>query len=314
MQAIEQTSIDQLLGPAEDRYFGAGFRGFNTTIKSYECSAMQFHGEVLIEYIGPVRPRGELPHLGSIEILAIALQLATFGLNRLGKIGVEDTNRSFLRYYTVQIKQSLPAGKYPYSCLLRSSSQDGKSLQGSTTVLEITIGSVRVHLELDHRGGSRFRKLPAKEIIPVMVDQLHSKGYKCTSLTISNVVLHPEKQYVSADIVHELLIEESKFQGIGSARYGLLPTDALRIIGQLMQALLYKMDRTDRLRCSNIWLRKMDLHMERPYFATEARAQVKFNYIRKIAKGDEQWKLIKLQGQVGNFVGNFEAAYCINKE
>lgn len=311
MHTLVQNNIDQLLGPAESRYFGDVFRSFSLSITQVEWAKSQFEGYFQAVYDGPPRPRDEEPHIGSIEILAFSLQLATYGINRLAKIGKADTNRSFLRSYQIQLNNSLGLGTHAFTCRMKSSSLDNSSMQGSTTIMEVLLGQNRIVLEIDHRGGSRFSRLPQHETIEHIQDVLHSIGYKYTHIDIHQLQIDIPRQHISAEVAHHFRIAENTYDGIGSARYCLLPTDATRIFGQLMQALLYRLEMTDRHRCANIWLRKMQLHMERPVFAQTTTAEVVFDRIREVQKDKQRWKLVQLHGQVGNYLGHFEIAHVV---
>lgn len=306
-------TMDSLLGRSDERYFGDVFRGFFIRILSMEQQADRLTGQLKVDYIGPRRPHGEAPHLGSIEFTALAMRLASHTLNRLGRINIADTNRAFLRHYEFSGKEILYTGTHSFCCRLLSSEMDLQSTQGSTSVFEIAIDSSRTLVTIDHRGGSRYLKLPEKETLSVALEQLYSAGYKYTALDIGPVKTDVHAQQISAPITYSYLLGANSLHGIGSARDALLATDAIRVFGQLMQVLLYELENSDRHNCANIWLRRMELRSERPLFTGEAEASVRFENIRKISKGDNNWKLIALSGTVGNFFGKFEVAFEVKK-
>ncbi len=306
-----EKNIDNLLGRSEERYFGDVFRSFYTQISDFELLEDEIRGKFSTSYIGPLRPRGEAPHIGSIEYLALALRIATHGLNQLGKINIADTNRAFLRSYAINLGDSLPMGSYPFHCRMLRSAMDGKSIQGSTSLFEIQMGTNKALIEVDHKGGMRYGKLPEKETIKRHFEQLHSIGYKSTSLEVKTTNTDLSSKTISASVTNRYQFEENTLHGIGSSRDALLATDATRVFGQLMQVLLFETAGTDRFSCNNIWLRKMELRSERPLFTGNAEANVSFDKIREVKKNGRQWQLIKLSGKVGNFTGQFEVAYLI---
>lgn len=306
-----EKNFDSLLGRSDGRYFGDVFRSFYTHITKLEVVEDEIHGELSVIYIGPSRPRDEPPHIGSIEYLALALRIATYGLNQLGKINIADTNRTFLRSYTISLRDSLPIGKYPFRCRMLRSAMDYNSIQGSASLFEIQMGSNVALIEVDHRGGIRYGTLPKKETIDWHFEQLHSVGYKSTALQIEIGDMDVALKKISARVTSRYLFEENSLHGIGSSRDALLSTDATRVFGQLMQVLLFEIVGTDRFSCNNIWLRKMELKSERPLFTGNAEANIIFDQIREVRKNGQQWQLIKLSGTVGNFTGQFEVAHLI---
>lgn len=306
--------MDDLLGRADERYFGDVFRCFHMDVPYIEkLDGEAIHGHIQIGYIGPERPRSESPHLGSIEYLSLALRIASYGLNRLGSFSIADTNRAFLRNYRFNSSDMLGIGRHGFICRMLRCDRDMSSMQGSTSIFEIQIGNARIEIAVDHRGGSRYLHLPESETLAVDVEQLHSLGYKCTTLTIAPPKINLEMQQISTQINFKYQLPTNSLDGIGSSRDALLATDAIRIFGQLMQVLLYTREGSDRTQCSNIWLRKMDLRSQRPLFTGEAEAIVTFDKSREIRKGDSHWNLISLSGTVGNYEGKFEVAFEVKK-
>ncbi|ERJ60892.1 AvrD family protein [Sphingobacterium paucimobilis] len=309
----KETTIEHVLGRSTERYFGQAFRSFYVRFLTMEQSESELTGQFYVDYVGPQRPREEAPHLGSIEYTAVALRLATYGLNRLGRIAVSDTDRAFMHSYQILNKESLYTGQHQFHCRLVQSVIDANSMQGSISHFEINIGAVAIHIAIDHRGGMRYGTLPAKETLAIHIEQLHSIGYKCTDLDITALKTNLRQQCITADISYAYLFEENSLHGIGSARDALLTTDAIRVFGQLMQVLLYELENSCRHSCPNIWLRKMYLQSDRPLFTGTASAEVHFDHIREIQKGEVHWKLVKLSGTIGNFKGRFEVAFEVKK-
>ena len=310
----QEKTMDELLGNSNERYFGDIFRSFYIDIQSLKLIGdSELSGTFSAEYLGPLRPRAEAPHLGSIEYLTLALRLTTHSLNQLGRISIADTDRAFLRSYKLHSKDSLGMGVHTFHCRMLHSKADMESMQGSSSLFEIRLGDTHIHIEVDHRGGMRYSSLPEAETIPWNMEQLHSIGYKCSDMELIPLEMDLQQQEITARVSNRYLFPENSLHGIGSARDALLATDATRVFGQLMQVLLYEMEDSDRQRCPNIWLRKMELQSERPLFTGKARAKVTFEHIREIQKGNTYWKLVSLSGSVGNFIGKFEVAFEVKK-
>lgn len=310
MYTLTQASIENLLGSNENRYFSNGFRFYNMELTNLDINKSDIQGNVCFLYTGPPRPRGEKIHIGSIELLALSLRISTLALNRFAKINIEDTDRAFIRNYKLNVNTSLNVGEYLFQCKIIKTTPDFSSLQGYISILEITIScSAKILLEIDHRGYSRYKNLPESEIIPIEFEQLHSIGYKSTRIDFEPANIDLESNIIKVGFQYRHLYKENAFTGIGSARNNLLSTDAIRVFGQLMQSLLYTLENTDRERCNNIWLRKLSLFQERPEYKNRISSFLKFDEVREVAYKNNNWKLLSLSGQVGNYNGTFEVAY-----
>lgn len=310
MLSILNTSIEHILGNPEERYFGNGFRFFSIDLKNIEFFPNIIEGQAIVKYNGPPRPHGDTPHVGSIEFMTFSLRICSYAINRLCRINIADTNRAFLKKYSMQICNSLAIGTHNFTCKVLSTSPNTSSLQGYISQVEIQFeNNVKIKVTIDHRGYSTHRSLPENEIIDINLDQLHSHGYKSTEINFSPLDINLDTRTIATEVFYKHLLEENTFIGLGSARNNLLPTDAFRIYGQLMQAYLYQLYNYDRTICQNIWLRKMHMTQERPYFKEKIKASVFFEDIRTITLDGTVWKLIKLNGCVGNYIGSFQVAH-----
>ena len=300
-----------LLGDPAARYFSEGFKHFDLRITSFDRTDSTISGMLHANYHGPTRPRDEAVHLGSIEYLALALRLGSISLNHVGRIGLADISRSFMSSYSIKVQETIHLGEIPFSCTLLSSERDMKSLQGSRAYFEVTVGANKMTMGVDHRGGGRYRKLPEEEVMYPKHEQMHSLGYRYSEVEIDQVSVEPLLSKISAVVSYGSRLEENILRGFTSARELLLPTDATQVFGQLMQALLYEMDGTDRNKCANIWLRKMELSNTWPTRMSPCEAEVTFGRIRRVTKDGRQWQLIELSGIVGSYEGKFEVAHEI---
>ncbi|MCA5004062.1 AvrD family protein [Sphingobacterium bovistauri] len=314
MQSLSTTTIEQILGKSEKRYFSNGFRYFNIDLENLEIFSKEIYGQIAVKYNGPKRPHGEPIHIGSIELMAFSLRISTSVLNRLCKINITDTNRAFLKTFSIQIYNCMPIATYNFIAKILSTSSDKNSLQGYISHLEIQFENhAKIKVTVDHRGYSTHKSLEKDELISLEYEQLHSIGYKSTQINFAPLEINLDSKTITTTVLYKHLLLENTFDGIGSARNNLLPTDALRIYGQLMQSLLYKLTNSDRKNSQNIWLRKMHLFQERPLFKETINASITFEDTREITLSGIKWNLIKLNGTVGNYIGTFQLAQKQNK-
>lgn len=310
-KSIRHKVTDRLLGNTEERYFGEGFKYFKSSIIEFKAAEKLITGKIKCSYYGPARPRDEAPHLGSIEYLSLALRIASYGLNRLGYYRLQVVNYSFLCRYSLTISKTLEMGTHPFTCRLLHSKWDDNCMQGTVSTFEISIGKNKIIIGVDHSGGGRIVDLPQQETLSLDMENMHSLGYKHTALQLDNITYRLAKKQIECSLQYKQLTAEGTMQGIGSSRESLLSTDATRVFGQLMQILVYKLNKSNRLQCPNIWLRKMTLTLDRQHFSGSTESVVTFDQIREVKQGDKLWNLISLSGQVGNYEGKFEVAYQV---
>ncbi|PRD54707.1 AvrD family protein [Sphingobacterium gobiense] len=313
MKIKQYDSIEELLGGGTARYFAAAFRNYHVHMDTLTKNDDSLLGTIDVCYDGPARPRNEDVHLGSLEYSALAMRLGGHALNQLGMIAPTDIARGFASALDVKISHSLGTGQIPIRCRLLASRNSLNCVQGTCSTIEVDIGGNRCKLTIDHRGGKRYLVLPeAQKIVDTDGEtQLYGTGYRTRGLHIDDVEMDVSNHVVRAKFEYDPMFAEESYQGIGTARHMLLPTESIQLFGQLMQALLYQMESTDRERCPNIWLRTMSLRCHRPLFGPSGSAFVHFDRIQRILSGGITWQIIDLSGQVGNYQGKFRVAHQI---
>lgn len=304
-------TMDSLLGDGRQRYFAHGFRDFAMRIASCTTGLREISGMLEVSYAGPERPCGEAPHLGSIEYMALALRLGGHALNRLYRLGLDDLGRTFASSVRIKIGRTLAPGSISFRCRLLESRTSLHAMRGTYSTVEVDIGGNTCRLRLDHSGGGQYRRLPGDQ---TMADgdggrQLFGEGYRGRVLDLSDILVNTAERKVTARYRCYPSGVPTDYQGLSTAAHLLLPTEALQAFGQLMQALLYSMDRTDRDRCPNIWLRSLSLSCERPSSATSGNASVRFDRIERVRSQGQDWQVIDLSGEVGIYRGSFRVAH-----
>lgn len=313
MEIKQFDSIDELLGGGSTRYFAEAFRHYHIHLEHLTRKQDCLSGTIHVCYDGPGRPRDENVHMGSLEYTALAMRLGGHALNRLGMIGPTDISHGFASSLQVKISHSLGLGKIPFHCRLLESRNSLSCVQGTCSIIEVDIGGNRCRVTVDHRGGRRYLLLPeAQKMTDTDGDaQLYGTGYRIRGLHLGDVGIDVSQKLIRARFQYDPMFAEESYQGIGATRHMLLPTESIQLFGQLMQALLYRMDGTDRERCPNIWLRAMSLRCQRPLFGASGTALVQFDRIQRIVSGGNSWQIIDLSGQVGNYKGTFRVAHQI---
>ncbi|MBE8721358.1 AvrD family protein [Sphingobacterium pedocola] len=301
--------IDQVLGNSSVRYFAEGYRYYDIQVHEGILKDRELAGQVSFNYCGPERPRGEEVHVGSIEFTALALQLASHALYLMIGLSNEQISSAALSDLHIKLRSPQYLMATSYRVKVVSSTQSAESVPGTRSTFAITIGTQNsILIAIDHQR-PYYRYLDPQQRLCLDCEQLYSSGYKNREIHIEKVNLITEQNRASA-YIRSIVTEGSPMEkGIGSTRHMWLPTDALIVFGQLMQALLFTQLGIDRLRCPNIWLRQLTLASGRPIFEDHCDGAILFHDSREVNRENQKWQLISLSGTVGNYRGKFQVGF-----
>jgi hypothetical protein len=127
---------------------------------------------------------------------------------------------------------------------------------------------------------------------------------------IRNVLLNEKQMSCTASIQIENHYLEKL--GIGTQYNGLLLTDIVLISGQLLQVLLFSMEKTDRKKANNIWLKQFEVSIKKPNAELDCNARLFLEDVKILNKGDEKWKSIQLKSELGDISSNIKVVSQLN--
>ena len=299
--------ISDFLGPKENRYFASGYKSINILYRD-----MIYHSGILSTSISVQlgenwsRKKGQnlKPHLGTTEFISIAAVMAQQLMEKELYLNHEDIKISWISRLAFKIKKCEYADYYsiPVSGKIISTTRAGDHF---TTRFNIRIGSLIVLLDVCHPPKSSIKHIPTDHMI-----DLYQKGYKLRDHTITDVSLDEEDMTSSGHISLYDCCGEKK--GIGARYSGIILTDFILIIGQLIQAFLYNMNHVNRENSNNLWLREVDAYCETPSTGMSYSSQVKFVNINIIQKSDETWQSVAVMSNIGNITSEIKVAQKIH--
>ncbi|MDQ0708997.1 hypothetical protein QFZ52_001649 [Arthrobacter woluwensis] len=244
------TSLDDELGPAEDRYFGGGYRQVEHELtEAGDGDGRRWRGRVTYPARWSVGAdgRSRRPHLSSVDAVVLPMAALAGNPSRWAAAAHAEA-RFWIR--TVKIR----AGSEPWSRLadvpvtLETSrrSVEGRTLEWCSA----RVGNMTVELGLAVAGVRSSAGVLA-------IGDLEYKGHSISSSV--EAFDGPDGGLRSR---HLLPIGPASDPAAAQAS----AIDFLVTMGQLAQALVYRADATDRSGVDNLWMRKMTIaiHGHRP--------------------------------------------------
>ncbi|WP_435174195.1 AvrD family protein [Actinacidiphila sp. bgisy145] len=274
-------SIDEYLGPAEQRFFGSGYRRASHQVGDVRVFPATEADQVVtaritIGYPGDwSRKKDEIdvpPHVSSIDALVLGVQLAEAHLAYGYGLGPEQRRTAQLRRIT------LIAGTAPQEELTDLSA--GAWLRGTAplpeapgmcvSVYECRIGVMRARYEIIHAapaGTARpaeFRWL--EDALGPAETRYYGAGFALGGQRLADVTADTEGLSAHASV----LMEPAKAMpdGIeGSTSPAFSPVDCFVACLQLAQVLMYEMDNIRRSDSNTLWMLRTSLDAARPRVA-----------------------------------------------
>lgn len=267
-------SVEDLLGPAERRFFGNGYRrigqslenlAFDTTADGRPLSAV-----AAVTYPEDwSRKRDDVilrPHLSTIDALIFGARLAEHVVADRHGLSAAQRGTAWLR--RVEIKaggkpdesglDALPAR----AALLGASAEDTEPGRLVSTV-ECRVGAMTLRVEIDHDDTADGTD-PAAGADPAPT--AYHDGYRLRTQAITSVELDDDALGVRADAVVEASADVPAGAGLESAyEPSVSLIDAFVVALQLGQILLYQLDGVERGTSNTLWMRKTAITTSTPH-------------------------------------------------
>ncbi|SNX66042.1 avirulence D protein (AvrD) [Streptomyces sp. TLI_55] len=329
---LSVAAIDDYLGPGEHRYFGAGFRRVRHRLEAIRVSRRPdsteatAHASVTYPAHWSAKGTGELlPHLSSVDTLALGAQLAEILLGHAYGLDAGARSRMWLRAV------SLRAGVHPQEDLAdipvhgvfrpAESERVADGLLASS--LDVRIGSMEVRCEIQHEVAGGYRPDRAEARHPSAEDALgepcrryFAELFRHRDQRVTHLTVDRDARRVDATVRITPAPGESDSRprptGLESAY---LPSasmiDAITVTGQLAQVLLYELDGIDRGDSDTLWLRKAALSTRMPLRALDQAFPVhaRIEDTRLLIIADDTWRVCELGYAFHGITGRFSVAH-----
>lgn len=262
------TTIEDYLGPAETRFFGAGYRR-----ALYDYSPLTFDGRSVTGVLGVEYPTdwsrkkagSDLrPHLSTVDTMLVGAQLAD-ALLCLTR-GLDDDARARSRITGLVLQ----AGTRPEEDLdsISLSASVKRSVPGpqddeTTTTVVASVGAMRVRCQVVHPSGTETEVPPTtctlESVVGAGSSRFWGDGYRRRQQHLTGVTADVGALTALAvlDVTgrdgstpHGIEAEENAFPGL---------VDVFVSSLQLAQVLLYEMDGVSRSESATLWMQQTTL-------------------------------------------------------
>ncbi len=252
MKISLKSGLEDLLGPADGRYFGAGHRKVTYGVagaRGADADRVDVVGRVDYPSDWSLNSDGtpRLPHLSSVDAVVFAALAAKTLLGQLSS----DVESTWIRGV------ELRGGAAPWLDLLRipiSMTVDHPDGFDPSLPVRAQIGNIRARLDLGTRAGSSSDLDPG--------DSWSVYGMPANRISPKTTIEVLERDRGVLRACHEFEASPVKFaacpSGIEAAYWPAMTiVDYLVTMGQLTQALVYEVSERGRGQMSNLWMRTM---------------------------------------------------------
>lgn len=219
------------------------------------------------------------PHLGSLEFYVIGAQLSELYLEIIDNFSNDDIEKSWISHFKIKAGAEAETEVFQEQCECAKTSQKPISEITDESTFEIRIGKAIVVISICHPKGVPNPRISINKIKNISENRNYtyfSCGYKIPVHRIFDIHIDKEKRTATAEV--EMINQElvNIFKGIGSSFQPCFSyCDAILIVGQLSQILLFNLDGITRENASNLWMRSIESTYTEPIgdrFKVELRA------------------------------------------
>ncbi|MFB9366359.1 AvrD family protein [Kitasatospora sp. NPDC001664] len=318
--AVHLDSVDDYLGPAEKRFFGAGFRRVEydyqpVSVRSLADGSVMLHTLLGVAYPADWSRKGRSadlrPHLSTVDGLITAVQLSELTLTHSFGLSAADRRRMLVR--SVRIKAGTTPdeelGRLQVTTRLLTSVTDPAALNGQSSVLETRLGGMRVRCEIDHaavgrplgRSVGRARYAGPDSLLGPAEERYYGTGFARQAHALRRVLVEPERLRAEAGvhIARAGLVADQGIEGRYQPFLGMV--DSFVVSLQLGQVLLYELDGTERGASNTLWMRGTEIVAAPvPQVCSDGAAAVtRLENAQLLERPDGVWRTADVVGVLG---------------
>ncbi|MFF4170128.1 AvrD family protein [Streptomyces sp. NPDC001744] len=269
--ALTLKSIDDYLGPGEGRFFSRGYQRATYLVRDVVATPLGterpgVRATVDVGYPADWSRKKDgtdlRPHLSTVDALVLGVQLAE--LHLVHAYGLRGAARSTMRLRAVVLRaggapQEELLGIPASSRLVRTEEVPGAAGR-FLSVHDGAVGSLRVRCEIEHDAGERATGEGRFDSLDEGLGdgrfRFYGEGFKRRRHVIGNVEVDMEELTAGADVHFR---DDRPAGGVAlgvDAATGpaVSPVDAFVVNLQLVQVLMYELDRIDRANSNTLWM------------------------------------------------------------
>ncbi|MFI9024659.1 AvrD family protein [Streptomyces sp. NPDC053560] len=274
--------VDDLLGPGEGRFFGAGFRRIRHTLTALTADAPApgtgtLRATVGLHYPGDwsSKPGQEAlrPHLSSVDALVIGVQLCEVLLAHAYGLGAEERRVTWLRGFEMRsgANPQEELADFAVSAELVSTEPVADPLsRAAVSTLRCRVGSIKVRYEIahppgDHRTGTATYT-DAVEALGPAEHRFYGERYKRRLHRIEDIATAAGTPALTALVaVRDEAAGTVADPGLGGAfPQAVSMVDSTIVLAQMAQVLLYELDGIGRAESDTLWMRRIHMTAQSP--------------------------------------------------
>ena len=294
-------NITEFLGNEEERYFSNGFKQIDCNYENLHYQNKLLTGEVIVDYKWDKKKTKHL-HLGTVEYIAIASVVCEQILSTEFQLIPEEVSFCWINSFKIKIQtpvKLLDNAKIQVSGKLLSTEKISL-LNEYKSSFEIKIDKTLAKISVIHSQNTKFNFFNSH----TRVDKLSTYciGYKKRKHLIEKITSNEDLMICTAAVSVENSNRNCQKIGIGSQYEGILLTDIVLIFGQLAQVLFYQIEKTDRNKGDNIWLKEIDISIDKPNEEMEYGAKLSFTSIKtlELKKEKQMWRSVQTFSELGD--------------
>lgn len=306
---IRIASIEDYLGPADNRFFGAGYRRATYALSPLTMNDASLSGSVGVSYPSDwsLKKQGVdlRPHLSTVDVMLLAAQFSDLILAERVGLDAPGRSRSWLRKIVLlagtEPQEELDA--IPVSARLVST-KPGAGEQQVTSLVDCRVGAMRAKCYVVHErsdtpiSGGPSVVTDIDKVLGPAASRYWGGAYRADNQTITDVI----------GDVDELLIRARL--GVGHAGppataglgggYPAPVTFVDAFVGmlQLTQVLLYQIDQVKRSETNTLWMQQTTLQADAPSSHTgpDCGAEVAITRKNLLSINGHTWRDVDVSG------------------
>ncbi|GIG21699.1 hypothetical protein Cch01nite_24230 [Cellulomonas chitinilytica] len=261
-------SVDDYLGPADERFFGAGYRRSELDLSDVEVGPDTAEGTLAVGYPSDwSRKKVGIdlrPHLSTVDGLLVAVQLTDALLTN--RLGLSQAGRAAVELTKIVVQAGTEPdedlGALPVRAAVRRSTTDDDGR--SSTVVDVSVGRMRLRCHVAHPAAAPGADAGSRTVLDVLGDparRFWGEGYRASRQAIRDVVVDVARLHATADLTTATL-PATVDEGLGGRPDPVTVVDAFVSSLQVFQILLYELDGLSRAESNTLWMQQTTLTLD----------------------------------------------------
>lgn len=266
-------SIDDLLGPRENRFFGEGYKRAKHQLRQISVTAGPGQASQTSARVSVSYPRDwsrkadqdQRPHLSTVDVLVIGAQLSEIHLAHTLGLNEEQQARAVLQRARVKAGTSPvedDLADFPAVARVVSSVPFDAAGTWFVSSVDCVVGTLRVRCEIRHEAGVPHEAAALfnspYDVLGDPRPRLFGEGFTSRRQFVEDVGVDPRTCTATAAVrVTAQEDDPLPAAGLDGAYHACAsPVDAFVVGLQLGQVLLYALDGVPRARSNTLWMRE----------------------------------------------------------